>query len=77
MEAGFRCPKFGHKKRLYAVILFLTGTAFLLSPYKKIYFNTKMTARTYMRREIFSRLLVKTLMKTYEIMPKEIPSEML
>ena len=49
----------------------------MLSPYKKIYFKTKMTARTYMRREIFSRLLVKTLMKTYEIMPKEIPSEML
>ena len=30
-----------------------------------------------MSREIFSRLLVKTLMKTYEMMPKEIPSEML
>ena len=45
--------------------------------YKKIYFMTKMTARQYMRREIFSRLPVSRLMTTYEMMPKEMPSEML
>lgn len=45
--------------------------------YKKIYFMMKMTARQYMRREIFSRLPVSRLMTTYEMMPKEMPSEML
>lgn len=45
--------------------------------YKKMYFMTKMTARQYMRREIFSRLPVSRLMTTYEMMPKEMPSEML
>ena len=47
------------------------------SDYKKMYFSTKSTARTYMRGATSFALPVAVLITTYEITPKQIPSEML
>ena len=45
--------------------------------YKKIYFNTNRIAKRYISGAIFFALPQATLIITYEITPKAIPSEML
>ena len=45
--------------------------------YRNIYFKIKITAKKYISIEILFRWPVSKLMATYEIMPNEIPSEIL
>lgn len=48
-----------------------------LAGYKTIYFKTNITDKIYIKILIFSRFPVSRLIRTYEIIPNEIPSAML